>query len=145
MQTKNSKTEVLIQQWEKHVQAMQLRCKKGGKDMNDFMNKILKIKTEVRDYLLQKFVDRCLQKHCLAFFQWRQRYRSEFVDKQLIGDCIESRITHLKKSVNQTAPVSHDTMKQGNMSVSLEFDFQIQFKGKNAHKNAWQPYLVNSF
>lgn len=60
---------------------MQLRCKKGGKDMNDFMNKILKIKTEVRDCLLQKFVDRCLQKHCLAFFQWRQNYRSEYVDK----------------------------------------------------------------
>lgn len=36
--------------------------------MNEFVQKVYGIKAEVRDMVLKKFVQRCLQKHCVAFF-----------------------------------------------------------------------------
>jgi hypothetical protein len=59
----------LIQAWDKHIEAMDVRRKaKNSKEMNDYMNKIYKIKPEIRDCVLEQFAQRCLQKHCLAFF-----------------------------------------------------------------------------
>ena len=73
--------------------------------------------------MLARFVKRCEEKHCIAFFQWRQRYREEYVDSDLIEECIESRTRRMQATIDLGMAVSSRTAREGHMSVAQEYDF----------------------
>ena len=54
-----------------------------------------KIPADCKNYILNKFIDDCFIKHCLAFFQWRQKYRTDEHLKDVLegtAECVKNRI-----------------------------------------------------
>ena len=62
----------------------------------------------------------------------------------MIKECIDSRIEHILGSIDATSRVSPETEKMGNMSVQLEYDFQIVHK-KTQKLDDFKTYFINSF
>ena len=51
---------------------------------------------EIKEACLKQYLEACIYKHALAFFQWREKYAPR-ANKTIIEQIFTSRIDHLKR------------------------------------------------
>lgn len=139
MKRRSEKFSILCNYWNKvHTGLMNLGSKKKNIQMLAFANSVARISREVKEYLLKKYCERCNEKHTLAFFQWRLKYRSNVCHKEALEECLYKVQTLILGRIDISKTVSPTTAIEGGMSPALE-------KALGISKPQIKPWLVNSF
>ena len=70
---RDAKIEAVKVKWAKCLVALQRKTSRARnvKEAHEFVTRLQKIQPEVRDYLIKAWVQRCILKHSIAYFQWR--------------------------------------------------------------------------
>ena len=105
-QTKFAKVDVLKIMWD-HRLVQWFNTAIGLKDdgMKVLIQRCLKIKPDLKNYVLSKFLNQCRKKHTIAFIEWRLHYssmrlennHSAQMEKSEIEELIHDRLDLLKK------------------------------------------------
>lgn len=101
-----SKTEVLINYWDKMIGKLTLKADIYDDDlMRDILFKIVNIPKEVQLGVLTIFVQSCRDIYQIAFYQWRKMYPSRVrFDKDELNRLIYARINSVFKLVTKKVP-----------------------------------------
>ncbi|CDW81431.1 UNKNOWN [Stylonychia lemnae] len=91
-----TKLDILIKMWMKELTDMQIKClairdKKNREFVKDSQN----IREDIRDAILNKYLEQCKHKNAMAYFQWRDTY-SKKSDVSFINDLNTQQREELK-------------------------------------------------
>jgi hypothetical protein len=75
---KQAKVDLLDNLWSQTYRYLAIEGRKTkSKSMMALSLAVAKINKDCKEWLLKKYVERCIEKHALAFFQWRARERRQ--------------------------------------------------------------------
>ena len=78
-----------------------LNSKSKKKPYQQILDDMLNIDNRLRDFLLQKYIERCQRVHALAFFQWRAQF-SPGSDRDMLIDLYHAMIGFIRQTYGKS-------------------------------------------
>ena len=143
LQTKDSKLEVLLMQWDKTVRSLIKRNKrkKGGGKLNDFIDQMRLINNDVKRACMAEYLRKVQTKYSAAFSQWR--YMLEFTNKEEIIGNMESISRYFFRDIDISKLPIEKTLKASKIPIEVEESYDLIMTDRKLIQK--QPYLIHTF
>ena len=136
---KQAKVDLLDNLWSQTYRHLAIEGRKTkDKPMMALALAVAKINKDCKEWLLKKYIERCVEKHALAFFQWRARERRQQASLSELQETIGSLQNKILGSIDLSKSVSAKTVAEAKVTAGLTRRLKLD-------KPDCQPYFVNSF
>jgi hypothetical protein len=136
---KQAKVDLLDHLWSQTYRHFAIEGRKTkDKAMMALALAIAKINKDCKDWLLRKYIERCTEKHALAFFQWRARERRQQASLSELQETMGSLQRKVLGSIDLSRSVSAKTVTEAKVPAGLARRLKLD-------KPEYQPYFVNTF
>eukprot|EP00347_Sterkiella_histriomuscorum_P002453 403368090 len=98
---RKTKFEILLKMWNREINQLQIKSIQVKDRKNkEFIKDMNNIKEEIRDLVLNKFLDQCYNKQSMAYFQWRYAYsaKSDSEEMRIMFDCCLKKFLNISDS-----------------------------------------------